>query len=118
MALPSAAYATDTIQDLKGNPDPPPTEAEHKTFQQAKDMLLSKIIAGVPSQIADLVLTPTRNPTLQDLVQSITSHLDTTNADDQKYRKEQTQQAHFMPGMALQEYVSMHENIIIFSCCI
>ena len=107
----SAAYATGTIHQLEGNPEPPTQEDEQQTFQRAKHMLLGKIITSIPSEIANLVLTPTSEPTPYDLVKAITAHLDTANADDQKYLKQQAEQAHFTHGMTLQEYITVHEGI-------
>ena len=46
-----------------------------------------------------------------DPVQAIIALLDTTNADDPKYPKQQAKQAHFKPTMTLQEYVTMNEEL-------
>lgn len=111
VALRSAAPATGIIQQLEGKPNPPQTEAENQTFQPVKYVLLGKIATTIPSQIGNFVLTPTSSPTQDDLVQAITPHLDTANAEDQKYLKQKAEQAHFMPGMTLREYISMHESM-------
>ena len=64
-----------------------------------------------PPQIANLILTPTSDPTPYDLIQAVTSHLDTTNASDHKYLKQLAEQAHYLPDMTLEQYISTHEQI-------
>ena len=111
VALRSAAYATGTIHQLEGNSELPTQEDEQQTFHRAKHVLLGKIITSISSEISNLVLTPTSEPTPYDLVKAITAHLDTANADDQKYLKQQAEQAHFTHGMTLQQYITVHEGI-------
>lgn len=88
------------------NPNVPTNQA-----RTTRKIITIVVCYSIPSQIASLVLTSTSNLTPHDLVQAITSHLDTANANDQKYLKQQAERAHFMSGMTLQEYISMHESI-------
>ena len=111
VATRAAAHTIGAIEHISGNPLPPSDPTELKTFHKNKHYLLGKIITSIPPEIANLTLTPTSDPTPYDLIQSVTAHLDTTNASDHKYLKQLAEQAHYQPDMTLEEYIATHEKI-------
>ena len=111
VATRAAAHTINAIDHITSNPIPPEDTTELTTFHRNKNLLLGKLITSIPPQIANLILTPTSDPTPYDLIQAITSHLDTTNASDHKYLKQLAEQAHYLPDMTLEQYIATHEQI-------
>ena len=110
VATREAAHTINAIGHITSNLNPPLDETDLATFQRNQNYLFGKLITSIP-QIANLIFTPTSDPTPYDLIQAFTSHLDTTNASDHKYLKQLAEQAHYLPDMTLEQYISTHEQI-------
>ena len=111
LALRSAPYTTEASQHITGNP-PTPSDADALTsYQKKKHSILGKILSSVPSEILNLLLTPLDDPTPYDLLTKIVTHLDTSNASDHEYLKQEAEQCNYTSGMSLQQYVTAHNTI-------
>ena len=111
VATRAAANTIDAVYHITSNPQPPQDPLELAMFTKNKNYVLGNLITSIPPEIANLILTPKSDPTPFDLIQSVTSHLDTTNASDHKYLKQLAEQAHFKSTMTLEDYINAHEKI-------
>ena len=102
VATRAAAHTIGFIEHITGNPLPPNYPTELMTFYKNKHYLLGNLITSISPEIANLILTPTSDPTLYNFIQSVTSYLDTTNSSDNKYLNQPAEQAHYQPDMTLE----------------
>ena len=111
VAIRAAAHTIDCINHITGNPELPQEPNHHTDFQRNKHFLIGKIISSIPPEIANLIITPTGDPTPFQLITAITAHPDSTNTSDHKYLKQLAENPIFLPNMTLSQYVTAHETI-------
>ena len=110
LALRPAAYTTEASQHITGNSPLrlTPTPPHHI---KKKHYILGKILSSVPSEILNHLLTPLDDPTPYEPLTKIITHLDTSNASDHEYLKQEVEQCNYTSGMSRQQYVTAHNNI-------
>ena len=111
LALRALTYNSDSFENLTGDPQPPIDPAALPNSLQKRNYLLGKIIATIPSDISNLLISPDSEPTPFALVTAIKAHFNNLNANDHRYVKCLAEAAHFLPDMTLPDYITAHEKI-------
>ena len=111
LTLPAAAYNSNSFEHLTVDPQPPTDHAALPNFLKKRNYLLEKIIATIPSDIANLLIATDSKPKPFALATAIKAHLNTSNTNDHRYLKSLAEAAHFLPDMNLPHYITAHEKI-------
>ena len=110
LTLRSAAYAHKAFDHISVNPTSP-TEPEALATFTFQHIFLGKLLASVPLDILNLLITSSDDPRPFDLLDDIKNHVNTDNSFDHKHLKLEAEQSIFEPGMTLDSYVKSHTKI-------